>query len=74
MSDSPDPISEKCKLVLAKGPVCKDGYKVFTGQRRYALCRAFDLIEKGKEKSFGDALKKSWIEIHDTCLFETLEV
>lgn len=64
------PISEKCKLVIQEGPPCPDTspYKTFTGQRRYVICRAFDLLEKGETKTFGDGIREAWKEIDRKCI------
>ena len=63
------PISPKCQMVIDKGPVCKDGYTAFTGQRRYVMCRAFDLLEAGKADSLSKAIRRAWYEVHTTCGF-----
>ncbi len=60
-------VSEKCKVVLGKKPVCRNGYEVFTGQRRYVMCRAFQLLEAGEAPDLGTAIKMSWEEVHKVC-------
>lgn len=64
------PLSEKCKLALEAGPPCPDTnpYKTFVGQRRFVMCNAFQQLEKGKVKSFGDGIRKSWKEIDRKCV------
>jgi len=59
------PISGECKMILERGAkeATRDGYRAFTAERRYVLCRAFDLLEKGEAKSFSEAIKKGWLEI-----------
>ncbi len=64
----PDPVSKKCELILKRGPICENGIEQFKGQRSFALCRAFELLELGQATSFGDGLKKAWDEIHTTCI------
>lgn len=66
-SSTNSPISEKCRLTLQVGPPCEDGYKTFTGQRRYVLCRAFNLLETGKTKSFGEGIRQAWNEVDTKC-------
>ena len=61
------PISAKCRVVIKEGAPCEDGYKVFTGQRRYAMCRAFDALEKGEAKSLSDGIRIGWEEVHKKC-------
>lgn len=61
------PISSKCQMVIDEGPVCRNGYTVFTEQRRYAMCRAFDLLETGEADSLSEGLTEAWEEIHATC-------
>ena len=61
------PISARCQAVIKEGAPCEDGYKVFTGQRRYAMCRTFDALEKGEGKSLGDGIRLGWAEVHKKC-------
>lgn len=70
MSHSPEPISRKCQVILKIGPICEDSYEVFKGQRRYAMCRALDLLEKNQVTSLGKGMETAWDEIHAICLYK----
>lgn len=61
------PISARCKAILERGPVCEDAYKAFIEQRRYVLCYAFDALEKGEVKSFGEGIRKGWEKVREVC-------
>lgn len=61
------PLSTKCAGVIEAGPTCMDGYEAFVGQRKYALCNAWNLLEKGEANTFRDGIKKSWEHIHSVC-------
>jgi len=63
------PVSARCRMILAEGPKCEDGFEAFRQQRAYALCRAFELLEEGEVDSFGEGLRKAWDEIHAKCGF-----
>jgi hypothetical protein len=60
-------LSEKCRIEIEKGPICHDGYETFTGQRRYVMCRAFDLLGKGEVKDLGEGITEGWDEVHRKC-------
>jgi hypothetical protein len=64
------PISPKCQMVIDEGPVCRDGYTVFTEQRRFAMCKAFDLLETGEVDSLSEGLTEAWKEIHTACALD----
>lgn len=60
-------VSAKCMVVLDKGPICADGFLTFIEQRRYAMCRAFELLEKSEVDSLGEGIRKAWSEIRVAC-------
>jgi hypothetical protein len=53
------PLSPHCTSVIIKGPICHDGYDAFRGQRSYAMCRAFDLMERKIVDSLSEGLTAS---------------
>ncbi|MDI6886837.1 MAG: hypothetical protein QMD22_10975, partial [archaeon] len=61
------PVSKHCEEILAREPICEDGYKAFTGQRAYVLCRAFQTLENKEVKSFSEAIRLGWKEVHEKC-------
>ena len=61
------PISPKCQRVVDRGPLCKNGYDVFVEQRRYVMCRAFDLLENEGADSLSEAMLWAWDEVNTEC-------
>ena len=64
------PISKKCQRVVDRGPVCQNGYTVFTEQRRYVMCRAFEMLDLGEADVLGEAMEMAWEEVRMTCMFD----
>ena len=65
LSESDNPVSAKCSLVLEATPKCYD----FSGTRRYAACRAWDLMESQKI-SWQEAISKAWEELKSKCVWD----
>lgn len=54
-----------CDEVLKKnvGEFCDD----FRLTRKWVMCRAWNMIEKGEAKGFREAVKKAWAELRTSC-------
>lgn len=62
LAEGDNPVSAKCSLVLGETPKCYD----FSGTRRYAACRAWDLMESEKI-SWQEAISRAWQEVKEIC-------
>lgn len=65
LSDGDNPISAKCEMVLETPAKCYD----FSGTRRYASCRAWDLMEK-EHIGWQEAITKAWSEVRTVCTWD----
>lgn len=65
LAEGDNPVSAKCSLVLGETPHCYD----FSGTRRYAACRAWQLMEEEKI-SWQEAISRAWQEIKSKCTWK----
>lgn len=65
LAEGDNPVSAKCALVLDSPIKCYD----FSGSRRFAACRAWQLMEEMKI-SWQEAITKAWEEIKSRCTWD----
>lgn len=65
LSEGDNPVSAKCATVLGEIPKCYD----FSGTRRFAACRAWDLMESEKI-SWREAISRAWEEVKSKCVWD----
>lgn len=65
LAEGDNPISAKCSLVLDSPVKCYD----FSGSRRFAACRAWNLMETEKI-DWREAIKRAWDEVKSKCVWD----
>jgi hypothetical protein len=65
LAEGDNPVSMKCQLVLDSVPKCYD----FSVTRRYAACRAWQMMEEEKI-SWREAISKAWSELKEKCTWD----
>jgi len=60
-----NPLSEHCRRVLDEA-LTKERCHDFREQRRWVMCRAWDLMET-EHIPFHDAIKRAWDELKERC-------
>lgn len=66
LAEGDNPTSMNCQAVLDEVPKCYD----FSGSRRFAACRAWQVMEQKENTDWREAIKQAWGEIKSNCNWE----
>lgn len=65
LAEGDNPSSAKCEKVMSEPIHCYD----FSASRRYAACRAWNLMES-ENISWHEALRQAWLDAKQKCVWE----